>query len=169
MRLANILMPLQYLRSFTKNFGVVAFLFTVSACAQNPATSATPSIDTKAVLQPYLGKWRPTSFREEMNIVSLTITENTFSFEMDGPSVRFVVDRKIDEGVIVRVTDRKPSNAFPGLTALAFLTETQTLESFPPGGPSKIRELLRVCYWSGSIDQLVSGNKKALCGNTYIR
>jgi spore coat protein U-like protein len=150
----------------------VVMLSSPSACAQSPTAPATSSTatDAKAALQPYLGKWRPTSFGEQQNIGSLTISESSLSIEVGGASVSYELERKTDDGVIVRVTDRKPDNAFPKVTYLAFLTEMQTVESFPPGGPTKTREQLWICYWSGSLDRLASGIRKASClRNSYTR
>ena len=145
-----------------------AMLIAVSACAQGPTPPAT-SGNTTAALQPYLGKWRPTSFSEQQHIGSLTISESGLSIEVGDASVRYELERNTSEGVILRVTGRKPANAFPKVTFLAFFTEMQTVDSFPPGGPTKTRVLLWICYWSGSLDQLASGIKKAQCGNTYTR
>ena len=159
-------------------FVLVVTLFTTSACAQGPVTSTTtPSTDTKAALQPYLGKWRPTSFKRELNIGSITVTETGLSIESGG-LVTYEFVKKTDEGTIVRITGRRPTNIHLDLTqsdvtAFGFSLETQTLESFPPGGPSKTREMLRICYGLGSIESavglLISEMKTKRCPYTYIR
>lgn len=163
-------------------FAFMILLFMTSACAQNPATSATSSLDTKSldtktVLQPYLGKWRPTSFSKELHMVSITITETGLSIEAGG-SVTYEFVKKTDEGVIVRVIDRHATNPHLGLThshttAFGFSLEMQTLDSFPPGGPSKTRELLLICHGSGDIDsavkRLISEMKTRRCPDVYIR
>jgi len=150
---------------------VAAMLLVTSACAQGPTSPAASgsAAATEAALRPYLGKWRPTSFSEQQNIGSLTISVDSLSIEVGSASVSYEIEQKTIDGVIVRVTGRKPSDAFPNIKALAFSLETQTLTSSPPGGVTKTRELLRICYWSGSIDRLASGIKKASCGNTYTR
>ena len=148
----------------------VLMFSSLSACAQSstaPATSSTAT-DAKAALQPYLGKWRPTSFSEQQNIGSLTISESSLSIEVGGASVSYELERKTDEGIILRVTSRNPANAFPGLNALAFMVETETVTGPPPAGFTKTRELLSICYLSGSLDRLASGIKKT-CGNRYTR
>ncbi len=165
---------IQLLQVFARALILAASLFSAGACAQ----TSTPSPSAKAkpktqlapadILRPYLGRWRPTSYSEGLNIGSLTITEDRFSVEVTGWSVTFVVDRQTDEGVIVRVTDRKPDDAFPGLKALAFTVETETVKGPPPAGITKTRELLWVCYLSDSLDRLASGIKKT-CGNIYTR
>ena len=148
---------------------VAAILLMTSACAQRPTTPAASStgIDTKAALQPYLGKWRPTSYQEGLNIGSLTISVDGLSIETCS-SLTYELVKQTDEGVIVRVTGRKPANAFPGLKALAFLVETETVTGPPPAGVTRTRELLWICYLSGSLDRLASGIKKT-CGNIYTR
>jgi hypothetical protein len=148
-------------------FVLVATLFITSACAQGPATPTTPSMDAKAALQPYLGKWRPTSYSEGLNIGSLSISENGLSVEVGG-SLTYEVVRKTDEGIILRVTGRTPPNAFPS-NALAFSLETHTITSFPPGGPTKTRQDLWI-YWCSSLERLASGISKASCSkNGYMR
>lgn len=158
-------------------FAFMMLLFMTSACAQNPATSATSNLDTKTVLQPYLGKWRPTSFGKELHMASITITETGLSIETGG-SVMYEFVKKTDEGVIVRVIDRHATNPHLGLThshttAFGFSLEMQTLDPFPPGGPSKTRELLLICHGSGDIDsavkRLISEMKTKQCPDVYIR
>ena len=116
----------------------VVMLSTASACAQSPTTPATSSTATnaKAALQPYLGKWRPTSYSEGLNIGSLTISVDGLSIET-GSSLTYEFVKQTDEGVIVRVTGRKPANAFSGLKALAFLVETETVSGPPPAGVTR--------------------------------
>jgi hypothetical protein len=152
-------------------------LFATTACAQGPAAptniaaKSAESNATAAVLQPYLGKWRPTSYSEGLNIGSLTISVDGLSYEVGGASVSYEVVRKTDEGVILRVTGRKPVDP-SAAKAMAFSLETQTVDSFPPDGPTKTRQLLWI-YRCGSIDSLVSGfaqATKATCSkNAYTR
>jgi hypothetical protein len=142
----------EFSRALKSVFAV--FLISVSACAQSPAPLAPGSTDAKTALRPYLGTWRPTSFAEELKSGPLTISVDGLSLEM-GPLLTYDVAEATDEGVILRVTSRKPANAF---------------RTAAPTGMTWTRESLRICYWSGSLDRLVAlGIKKAPCGNTYIR
>ncbi len=160
-----------------------ALLFAASACAQEPktpanaATESTRKVDAATILRPYLGKWRPTSYSKGLYMVSITITETGLSIETGG-SVMYEFVKKTDEGVIVRVIDRHATNPHLGLThshttAFGFSLEMQTLDSFPPGGPSKTRELLLICHGSGDIDsavkRLISEMKTKRCPDVYIR
>jgi len=151
----------------------VALLSMVGACAQTPAppatSAATTTTNAKVALQAYLGKWRPTSFSEQQNIGSLTISVDELSIEVGNASVSYEIDKQTTDGVIVRVTGRKPSDAFPKIKALAFSLETQTVTNLAPGGATKTRELLRVCYLPSSLDGLALDTKKTSCGNTYTR
>jgi len=168
----------QDLPSILTQFSLMAVLMvmlsTASACAQSPATQATSSTatDTKAALQPYLGKWRPTSFQRELNIGSLAITDNRLSMEFGG-SVTYELVKKTDKGVIVRVTGRQPANTHPEVTAFGFSLETETVTGPPPARITKTREILRICYGFGDLDyatgQLVSEMKGRRCPYTHTR
>jgi hypothetical protein len=39
------------------------------------------------MMRPYLGRWAPTSFREEMNVASVTIAATGLSFEKGARSL----------------------------------------------------------------------------------
>ena len=149
-------------------------LIAASTYAQEPTMSAvgaaerTSKFDATTILRPYLGKWRPTSYQEELNVGSLTITETEFSVEATGASVTFVIERQTKEGVVVKVTGRKSADTFPRLTNLAFMVESETVTGPPPANLVKTRELLWICYLSGNLDRLASGIKKT-CGNIYTR
>ena len=141
------------------------------------ATESDPQIAASEALRPYLGKWRPTSYGNGLYMVSITVTEAGLSIETGG-SVTYEVVKKTDEGVIVRITDRHATNPHLGLThsqttAFGFSLGMQTLDSFPPGGPSKTRELLIICHGSGDIDaavkRLISEMKTGQCPDVYIR
>jgi hypothetical protein len=172
-RVTSTLSPL--LRSFIGLLAITASLLAVGVCAQISTTSPkaetepTPEAISSDILRPYLGKWRPTSYSEGLNIGSLTISEDRLALEVGGASVSYEIDRQIANGVFVRVTGRTPANAFPGLTALAFSVAMETVTGPPPGRVTKTRELLRICYWSGSLDQLASKMSKTSCGNAYTR
>lgn len=140
-------------------------LAATSACATEPMPQSVAS----EALRPYLGKWRPTSYGEGLNIGSLTITETELSVEVGGASLSYELERQTSEGVILRVTGRQPDHAFPGIAALAFSVKLETVTGPPPAGITKIRELLRICYWSGSLDRLAVEVTKAPCGNAYTR
>lgn len=165
---------IQSFRSFARALILAVSLFPVGACAQTlttpPAGGAGSAQPVVAVdlMRPYLGKWRPTSYSEGLNIGSLTITEKGFSIEATGASVTFVFERQTNEGIVVHVTGRKPVDAFPGLTNLAFMVERETVTGPPPANLVKTRELLWICYLSGNLDRLASGIKKT-CGNIYTR
>jgi hypothetical protein len=152
-------------------FRCVLLAFVLTEFAATPAYAAEPAgkVATSIALQPYLGKWRPTSYSEGLNIGSLTISEDSLSLEANGSSLSFVVEQQLDEGVIVRVTGRNPTNAFPKVTALGFSVRKETVTGPPPEGVTKARELLWICYWSNSIDRLALEIKKASCGNAYTR
>lgn len=168
---------IQPFRSFARALILAASLFSTGACAQAPTTppaggaESAPRVVTPDVMRPYLGVWRPTSYSEGLNIGSLTISVDGLSYEVGGASVNYKVVRQTDEGVILRVTDRKPVDP-SAAKAMAFSLETQTVDSFPPGGPTKTRQLLWI-YRCGSIDSLASGfaqATKATCsGNAYTR
>lgn len=152
---------------------LIALLFFTGACAQ---TSERPA--TEKILQPYLGKWRPTSASKELYLVSITITETGVSIETGG-SVTYELVKKTDEGVIVRVMDRHAVGPYYSdltksrATVFGLSLGMHTQDSFPPGGPSKTRELLQICYESGDIDsavkRLISEMKTGQCPDTYTR
>ena len=174
MRLADISLSFQFLRTFTKIFGLAAFLFTASACAQDPTipTASSTATDAKAALQPYLGKWRPTSYSEGLNIGSLTISVDGLSYEVGGASVSYEVVRKTDEGVILRVTGYKPVSHPRAAKAMAFSLEMHTVKAVVPTDVTTTRQLLSI-YSCGSVDSLTSGfaqGTKTTCSkNTYTR
>lgn len=175
--------PPPWVRSLVGSLVLAVSLLSVSACAQNSATLPKAEAEPTAraisseILRPYLGTWRPTSFSKELHMVSITITDTGLSIETGG-SVAYEFVKKTDEGVIVRVTDRHATNPHLDLThshttAFGLSLEMQTLDSFPPGGPSKTRELLRICYGSGDIDSavkvLISEMKTGRCPDVYTR
>lgn len=164
---------IQSFRSFARALILAVSLFPVGACAQTSTTlpaggaESAPPVVAADVMRPYLGKWRPTSYRTGLRIGSLTISDVGISNEV-GESLAYEFVRQTAEGVILRVTRRKPDNSFFGAKALAFSLGTQTVESFPPGGPTKTRELLWICY-RDNLDQLASIVMKASCGSIYVR
>ena len=147
----------------------LATAFVVLAAPSALATEPLPQSVASEALRPYLGKWRPTSYSEGLNIGSLAITETGLSVEFGGASLSYELERQTSDGVILRVTGRKPDHAFPGIAALAFSVKLETVTGPPPAGITKIRELLRICYWSGSLDRLAVEVTKAPCGNAYTR
>lgn len=151
---------------------LLAATFAVLAATSAYATEPVPQGAASEALRPYLGKWRPTSFRRELNIGSITVAETGFSYESGG-SMTFEFVKKVEEGVIVRITGRQPANTHPEVTALGLSLETKTLTGPPPAGVTRQREELRICYGFGDIDdatkQLVSDMKSGRCPYTHIR
>src|SRR3954453_3013859 len=87
---------------FYSIFGPVlaAAVFSATACADNSLVVVTSAEAASAlsILQPYLGKWRPTSGSEELNIGSLTIAADRLTLET-GPSLIYEFVKQTDDGV----------------------------------------------------------------------
>ncbi len=159
-----------------KSLILVASLLCVGACATSPISSAhsettdkqSNQVSASEALRPYLGKWRPTSYSEGLNIGSLTITEKGLSLET-GPSLTYEIVEQTDEGVLLHVTSSEPDDRFRGVKALAFSLEIHVIPSFPPGGPPKKRQDLWI-YWCDGLGRLALGISKASCSkNGYMR
>lgn len=156
---------------------ILLLLVSTVACGQMPPvkdpaqtvdvrgpSDASSSVNTDEILKRYLGKWRPTSFAEQQNIVSLSITASDLSLETGG-SLRFEVRRVIDDAVMVRVTERSPG-AFVGTGAMAFLLEEVTTRNVDA---TRTRAVLRI-YWCEREEQLNRGLQSASCSrNSYVR
>ncbi len=129
-------------------------------------TTPAPASDAGKMLQPYLGTWRPTSFAEEMNVGSLTITASGLSIATGG-SLTFQLMRREGEAVILRVTGQKPASASsPG--ALAFKLEQQVRKNDVTGAESS-RQLLWI-YWCDHLEDLAAGLASSSCSrNRYVR
>lgn len=127
------------------------------------------------VLRPYLGMWRPTSSKLELNIGVVTLTETSLSEGLTSDSVTYELVTTTDNGVIVSVTGRHPPTAYSEVTALGFSLKTKTLDSFPPGISPVSQELLQICFGFGTRDyairKLVSEMKDGdgRCPYTYKR
>lgn len=92
----------------------VTLLFSIAACAQQPTASTDKNVTSAEVLQPYLGKWRPTSAAEARNVEAFTIAVDELSEEPSGAFVKYEVERRVGAAVIVRVTSTGPGDGFFG-------------------------------------------------------
>lgn len=149
---------------------IIASLVMVVGCVpgaeHDNASVSKAAVSNTAGLRPYLGRWVPTSFAEERNIVSLTISETALSIQTGGV-LTFVAIKQVEQALIVQAIDHElpPAEASFALGL--------RLEREPPTNSAakqeSARELLRI-YWCDSIEDLSGTVEQWQCSkNAYVR
>lgn len=149
---------------------LIALLFLTVGCAakETNESSATAKPDVVAwaeTLRPYLGRWRPTSFAEQQNIISLTIGATELSFETGG-TWRFSNVSQRDGAVVVQWTSHEPA-AEEGSGGMGLVLERQ--KQIDSAGQESTEERLWI-YWCDNISKLSGGIETWKCSkNLYMR
>jgi len=146
---------------------IVASVFMVVGCASGAESghASTPEA-AQIILRPYLGRWVPTSFAEERNIVSLTISATALSIETGGV-LKFTDVREVEHGVVVQAIDQERPPAEASF-ALGLRLQREADGNDEPRRQSA-RELLWI-YWCDSIRDLSGNVENWRCSkNAYLR
>jgi hypothetical protein len=119
------------------------------------------------MLRPYLGRWSPTSFAEQMNIGALTISATGLSFATE-EAMTFTLGRREARGVVLEVTGSEPPEAFASYPAIGLTMEWPTDEE-PRPGEQRTEEFLWI-YWCDRSDKLSGDVAAWQCShNSYRR
>jgi len=150
---------------------IVGLLFAVVGCAadgmRESASIVKPGATAAAeMLGPYLGRWRPTSFAEEMNVVSLTISATGLSVETGG-AMTFTAVRQEARGVVLQITGREPPTSFAAYEAIGMTIEQRTYEG-PTHGEQRTQEFLWI-YWCDRSDELSGSVEAWQCSHNRYR
>lgn len=149
----------------------LALLFTTVGCAvggaREAANTTKPSAVTPTeVLRPYLGKWSPMSFAEQMNIGSVTITTTGLSFATE-EAMTFTLGRREARGVVLEVTGSEPPEAFSPYPAIGLTLEWPADEG-PRIGEQRTEEILWI-YWCDRSDKLSGDVDAWQCSHNRYR
>lgn len=150
---------------------ILASLFAAVGCvagSQNDKASAviTDVADAEGMLRPYLGRWIPTSFAEERNMVSLTISPTNLSIQTGGV-LSFSSVRQAEGAVVMQAIDPARPGAEGAFAIGLRLAQQQRMNSV--SGQESNRELLWI-YWCDSLEQLTGSVEDWQCSqNSYFR
>lgn len=147
---------------------LIALLCLTAGCAAEESRESThraerDAVTSAEVLRPYLGRWRPTSFAEQQNIVSLTISATELSLQIGGVLTLSNVTQQ-NGAVVMQWVSREPPME-SGALGLVLEQERQTNSA----AQEPTREFLRI-YWCDDIGQLSGGRETWRCSeNLYMR
>jgi hypothetical protein len=149
---------------------LIALLCLTAGCAatethERPATVKPAALGWAETLRPYLGRWRPTSFAEQQNIISLTIGATDLTFEIGG-TWRFSTVSQRDGAVVVQWTSHAPP-AQDRAGVMGFVLQQQK-QTDSAGQPST-EEVLWI-YWCDNLSDLSGEVEHWHCTkNLYMR
>jgi hypothetical protein len=151
---------------------ILLISITIEACSGANNTNSKngekilPVRKAASLMEPYLGKWRPTSFQEELNEGNITITKDRYSTQ-SGTTIEFVPETSRNPYLIVRVSKIKPVESSFKARYLILSLEEELRRNYK-NKYKKDREFLKICY-TGVKKELLSAEVLNQCGNIYFR